>query len=288
MICNVDARSKTRRVKQAAALAELEDAELKANWPVQPSLQQQLDSIAAWRTAVSQPLILCGCCTREFFPDEGIRSYKVHSKPVQRIPQLLANANLQFPAPSKCFAGALFDDDAADEKRQEVSLCDECHGALARNRLPSLSLANGLWLGPPVTPEEFDIDDMSLPEELLCCPNIGKLCLMTLLDVAGPGTGHRAYKGHTIVFPQSTLAITRQLPRVYDALNDCLQVVFVGSKLPPPDDPRLRKVLTVRGSVVAGFLRWQKRTNPRFKDIRNYSTAAVTRKATRELSRLQS
>jgi hypothetical protein len=232
-----------------------------------PSHDQQLNSIRAFREAVSQPLLLCGCCTRELFADEGIRPYSLRCSAMHNALQLLQNGNANFAAPSRRFPGLLFDDDSIDAKKQTVTLCSPCHAALTRNQLPALSLANGLWFGPPLGKDEFDVEDMRLPEELLASPNIGKLCVLTLLEVAGPGTGYRAYKGHTIVFPQQTLAITQKLPRVYDALSDCLQVVFVGSKLPARDDPRLQKVLSVRGSVVARFLLWQKRTNPWFKDI---------------------
>jgi hypothetical protein len=260
-------RSRAKNAEAASARLEREDAELKANWPIQPSPEQQLQCISEWRTAVSQTLLLCGCCTRELFPDEGIQAYNIKCKAMQNALELLQNVDPGLEAPSKVFTNLFFDDDAVDAKQSTVTLCTECHSALQRNRLPSLSLANSLWLGPPVSADEFDLDDMTLPEELLSCPNIGKLCLLTLREVAGPGTGHRGIKGHSIVFPQQTLAITQKLPHVYDALNDCLQVVFVGAKLPAADDPRLRKLLQVRGSVVARFLLWQKRTNPQFKDV---------------------
>lgn len=216
-------RSRAKLARQRATLAEQEDNDLKANFPVQPSLRQQLDSVAAFREAVSQRLLLCGCCTRELFPDEGIKSYQWRSKAVEHAKELLMNPYANFPATSKLFPGLLLDDDAVDEKQRTITLCDECHRALARNRLPPLSLANCLWLGPACGPDEFDLQDMHLPEELLCCPNIGKMCLMTLLEVAGPGTGHRALKGHTIVFPQDTLAITQKLPRVHLPLGISVQ-----------------------------------------------------------------
>jgi hypothetical protein len=77
-------RSRVKRRKRQELLdaeldAELqaEDADLKANWPVQPSKEQQLRSIKLFRAAISFPcsqLSTCASCTRELFPDEGIRA----------------------------------------------------------------------------------------------------------------------------------------------------------------------------------------------------------------------
>ena len=109
-------RSRANLERQRATLAKQEDKDLKENFPVQPSLQQQLESVAAFREAVSQPLLLCGCCTRELFPDEGIKAYKLECNAMKNAKEKLVNVHADLPAPSKCFPGLLLDDDAVDQK----------------------------------------------------------------------------------------------------------------------------------------------------------------------------
>lgn len=277
-------QQRTRQKRQKRAEAEqraletaiqTEETNLKANWPVQPSWRQQLRSIKAFRNASSFPasqLLTCGCCTQQFFPDEGIKAVHFKTKTMQNAKELLKNPHEQkLPSQCRSFAGLLLDDTAINAERKTITLCNACKQSLSRNKRPLLSLANGLWLGPPL-PAEFN--NMRLPEELLCCPNIGKICVLTLMDVAGPGTGQRAFKPHTVVFPQDLMQISKHLPHATDLLTDRLQVIFIGSTLPKRDDPRLTRILSVRASLVARFMLWQKRNNPRFKDIQ-IDTAAL-------------
>ncbi|KAJ7307886.1 hypothetical protein DFH08DRAFT_823969 [Mycena albidolilacea] len=79
-----------------------------------------------------------------------------------------------------------------------LSLCSVCHSSLKNNKLPPLSLASKLYLGP-------------VPDEL------------------------KDLTGHIIIYPQQPSKIAQILPPSVDEITSPVCVLFVGSSPPTPE-----------------------------------------------------
>ena len=112
-----------------------------------------------------------------------------------------------------------------------LSLCKTCHSALNRNKLPSLSLANGTYLGP-VPPE---LQDLTPIEEAMIARCRSKCWIIQLKEetplVSMPDT-QRGIRGHIIIYPQQTSEIIQLLPPSVEDIVSPICVLFVGSTPP--------------------------------------------------------
>jgi hypothetical protein len=165
---------------------------------------------------------------------------------------------------SRKLPGVIVADAGIDLESKTVKLCNSCWRSIKNAQLPLFALANGLWTGP--VPPFRAVP--TIPEQLLVSPERPKVYVLTLTELAGPGTGQKAFKPHTIVYPQDVASIVKQLPRDVNSLSDSLKVVFVGAKLPARDDPRMQNLLAVRPALIAEMLAFFKRNNPYFDDVK--------------------
>lgn len=156
------------------------------------------------------------------------------------------------------YANGLF-----QQNRVEMcTLCQKCHGALSKGRIPKFSAANGAWLGD--IPEE--LQDLTIPEEKLISLYRHNSCVIKLHSpFHSATTSQAALKGNCITFLQNMPNIVKSLPLKLDDLCDTLKVIFVGSR--PPERIHLKKVLTVRKRKVVRALQWLKKYNALYQTV---------------------
>lgn len=136
------------------------------------------------------------------------------------------------------------------------TLCQKCHEALSKGRIPKFSAANGAWLGD-IPPE---LQDLTIPEEKLISLYRHNSCVIKLQSpFHSSTTSQAALKGNCITFLQNVPNIVKSLPLKLDELCDTLKVIFVGSR--PPERIHLRKILTIRKKRIVQALQWLKRYN---------------------------
>ena len=139
----------------------------------------------------------------------------------------------------------------------DLRICNDCFKNLRRHKIPPLSLANNMWIGP--TPP--CLQDMTIPEQLLISP--GYLC-MNLVQLTKMRHTHHKLKGHIVTLPQNPCSLVKVLPLPMYRLCEYLKVVFVGQGT--PTDRQLKKVLQVRKSKITAALRWLFKHNIMFKN----------------------
>jgi hypothetical protein len=141
-------------------------------------------------------------------------------------------------------------------------ICEKCHGALLKERVPKFSVANNMWLGDiPI-----ELQGLTIPEEKLISLYRHNNCVIKLQSpFHSPETSQTALKGNCITFLQNIPNIVRSLPLKLDDLCDTLKVIFVGSR--PPSRIHLRKILTIRKNKVIQALQWLKKHNILYRNV---------------------
>jgi len=142
------------------------------------------------------------------------------------------------------------------------TLCQKCHDALSKERIPKFSAANGMWLGD--IPAE--LQGLTIPEEKLISLYRHNSCVIKLQSpFHSVATSQTALKGNCITFLQNIPNIVNSLPLKLDDLCDTLKVIFVGAR--PPERIHLRKILTVRKKKIIQALQWLKKYNILYKTV---------------------
>ncbi len=147
----------------------------------------------------------------------------------------------------------------------KATCCKECLRCLERGKLPACSLANGLQIG--TTPSE--LTDLKIGEKLLIAKVRPSIQIIKFREICGAGSELRGIKGNTISFHQdiSTIATkVNTLPHKIDDLCEHMKVIFVGSR--KPSKKQLQNVLEVRRHKVQSALKWLKKNNPLYKDVK--------------------
>ena len=92
----------------------------------------------------------------------------------------------------------------------QLLLCNQCHSALKREKIPPLSLANGTFLGP--IPDE--LKDLTVIEEAMIARCRAKCWIVQLKEenptIVAPDS-QRAFKGHIIIYISKSRANFRSL-----------------------------------------------------------------------------
>ncbi|CAF3951344.1 unnamed protein product [Rotaria sordida] len=141
-------------------------------------------------------------------------------------------------------------------------LCQKCHDALSKERIPKFSPANDMWLGD--VPAE--LQGLTIPEQKLISLYRHNSCVIKLQSpFHSATTSQTALKGNCITFIQNIPNIVNSLPLKLDDLCDTLKVIFVGSR--PPERIHLRKILTVRKKKIIQALQWLKKYNILYQSI---------------------
>ncbi len=148
-----------------------------------------------------------------------------------------------------------------------IVLCKTCHGALKRNKLPPLSLANGTYLGPVPSA----LQDLTPIEETMIVQCRSKCWIIQLKEenplISTPDT-QRGIRGHIIIYPQQTSDIIQLLPPSVEDIITPICVLFVGSSPPTTDWLRDKaKPLCVRREKVRSALLWLKENNYLYADV---------------------
>ncbi|KAL6309555.1 hypothetical protein BKA93DRAFT_722840, partial [Sparassis latifolia] len=128
---------------------------------------------------------------------------------------------------------------------QVLQVCDCCLHRLLKHRMPSHSLANGLWLGDvPVV-----LQRLRFVEKLLIA------CYWHNFFVVQVDKGQRKLCANAVAFPQPVARMHNVLPPLREEFEECLAVLFVGLSVPTIDDVK-RTPLLVRHGVVLDALHW--------------------------------
>ena len=155
-----------------------------------------------------------------------------------------------------------------DGQATNLVLCKECLSALNRDEIPSLALANRLYIGP-VPPE---LQDLTVVEEAMIARCRAQCWVVQLKEDSQDivvTTSQHGMKGHVIIYPQNPSAVAESLPPSLDEITAPICVIFVGASQPSEEWIREKaKPLAVRGTKVRTALNWLKRHNRYYKDIR--------------------
>jgi hypothetical protein len=112
-----------------------------------------------------------------------------------------------------------------------LSLCKTCHSYLKKKKMPTLSLANRMFLGS--VPDE--LKNLTVIEEAMIARCRSKCWVIQLKaeneDIVVQST-QRGMKGHIIVYPQQPSKVADILPPSIEEITAPVCVLFVGSSAP--------------------------------------------------------
>ena len=153
-----------------------------------------------------------------------------------------------------------------DDVVKQLQICNECHQALIKKRVPRLSLANYMYRGE--LPEEFE--DLTWIEEMVCAKYRNTAHIARIYGSSDPSQP-KVFHGNTCAHEMNVLSTATVLPRTIADINDMLSVVFVG---PQKFDPKLLgQMFTVRKKKIWHFLLWLTSNNRIYKNIQLDSMA---------------
>ncbi|KAH7905865.1 hypothetical protein BJ138DRAFT_1017121, partial [Hygrophoropsis aurantiaca] len=130
--------------------------------------------------------------------------------------------------------------------RQCSGVCRGCIDVLRRGKTPTLSLANGTWIGN--VPAE--LQDLSYVEKLLIARVRHNRCIIRVSS-----SGMNKMVANVIAFQHPSHKIYKSLPPALEELDDVLAVLFTGPCAPTIEDFK-RTPLLVRRIKVVRALEW--------------------------------
>ncbi len=232
-----------------------------SDWP--PTIEEEIvkTCIREFRKETSSDALsekTCGICG---INDKDITQYNIDEIPNSR--HLKHTDSVEAPKEYKHYGFIL---DAAGVDGEEVSCCKTCINSLSNDKLPALSVANGMMFGkcPDV------LKNLTIVEKHLISAYRTSMSVVKFKEVAGTGTDQRGVKGNCITFPQNIESIAKELkakslPRNVNDLPDIIKIVYVGSK--PPTKLQLQNVLHVRRNKVVSALKWLKQNHKQYANI---------------------
>lgn len=135
-------------------------------------------------------------------------------------------------------------------------VCDDCHGFLAKDRLPVNALANGLWIGavPP------SLQGLTYAEKVLIARVRHNRCVVKVQS------GMWKMHANAVTFSNPILSVYNTLPPSIEDVDEVLAFIYIGHVQPSEDD--LKKTpMIVRRSKVAAALEWLKLNNEYYADL---------------------
>lgn len=150
--------------------------------------------------------------------------------------------------------------------------CDQCVTSLKAGKVPRLSLANGMWIGP--IPEE--LSGLTIPEEMLIALQYPRCFVYKVYAKHGgahnqdPDTLQSAMKGNVTSFQLNPGEVAHMIdgelyPCRPSILPSLVSVAFIGKRKPPKN--WLKKMFRVRRDRVRRALIWLKTNHPRYSHI---------------------
>ncbi|TFY51291.1 hypothetical protein EVG20_g11068, partial [Dentipellis fragilis] len=276
-------RSDRRNDNYRDAQRQLSDAfeNTRQQWPqsVSSSLKDKL--IRDFRDATSSHSLLsftCASCAESCLQS---REHRVNASnlPMHLLRNDESTSSLMSNLPSACrppmpFTTGMLKDifldpagvDVSDATDPTLKLCPSCYFPLTHKKLPSLALANKLFLGP--VPHE--LKDLTAIEESMIARCRAKSCIVHLgEDRRGVmPNAQRGLKGHVIIYPQRPDKLLQLLPPSVEEIVKPICILFVGSGSPSPEWIRTKaKPLAVRRDKVHNALLWLQKHNSLYRDI---------------------
>ncbi|KAJ3559445.1 hypothetical protein NM688_g341 [Phlebia brevispora] len=261
-----------------AAVRERDDLKrtIVTRWPevIKRSLKDKV--VSMFREATSSESLrtfTCACCAEE------VSSSKREILAVSELPldilrchsDILESPGFDIGVPFRegVLEGVLLDPDGVSSDRSKVQLCKKCASSLRREKLPTLALANRMYVGP--VPQE--LKDLTDVEELMIAQCRAKCCIVRLKNDGTEGKRklenmQRGLKGNIIEYPQRPGRLLTVLPPPVRDIISIVCVLFVGSTVPTREWLLEKaKPLAVRKDHVRRALLWLKRYNPLYRDI---------------------
>ena len=150
-------------------------------------------------------------------------------------------------------------------------ICFECTTALAKDQVPKLALANGMWIGP--IPHELSI--LMIPEQILIACHHLRCFVFKMYpwdcDVhLPPNQLQSSFSGNVSLYKLNTNTVVKMLegqlmPHKGVTLASVVTITFVGSKKVPQN--WLKSTFRVCRHAVYEALRWLRTNNPLYADI---------------------
>jgi hypothetical protein len=215
-------------------------------------------------------VVICGVCAREVCMTD------VRDQPLGDVPNRhLLQPSVSRPAfTSHLVQGLLLHPDGVVSKSQapSIRICQECQGSLAKNRLPSFALANGLWVGDV----PFALEVLTLPERILIARYFPAVFVVKLFPKRKRGKGfksecqHSALQGNVSTYRLPTQSITNMvdpdvMPHHPSILPNIIGVTIIGPKNVP--ERTMKGLFNVRRWRLREALRWLKENNPLYTNI---------------------
>jgi len=135
-------------------------------------------------------------------------------------------------------------------------MCSRCHTSLTANKLPRISLANGMWLGHVPSA----LSDLTFAEQLLVARVRHNRCLVRV------SSGWHKMTANAISFANPTPIVYDILPPPSEELDEVLAFIYTGPCKPTPKDFE-RTPLLVRRNKVRCALEWLKRNHCDYGDL---------------------
>src|ERR1700730_11215919 len=136
------------------------------------------------------------------------------------------------------------------------SVCKTCGQALRSKKIPTLALANGLWLGE--VPSE--LQNLRYAEKMLIARCRHNRCIMRV------SSGMHKMRSNAITFPHPMPKIYHALPPPKEEIDEVLAFIFTGPCKPTEKDLQ-RTPMLVRRNKVALALNWLKLNHIDYEDL---------------------
>ena len=213
----------------------------------------------------------CAVCAGQFFSKEitqvkvdDLRSKNILSPTTPHRAHILTDGMLLHRTPSSMYTSSA--------GVHCANVCVSCLKYLQNNKLPPLSLANGMWVGD--VPLELRV--LTLPERILVARFFPAAYIVKLYPMKkgahswSPSSLQSGLRGNVSTYRLNTNDIinmteTQVMPPSPEILSATIRVTFVGPKNLP--EKTLPGFLRVNRARVHDALRWLKENNPIYKNI---------------------
>lgn len=166
-------------------------------------------------------------------------------------------------------SGFLHEDEVSEGVPLMVRMCKTCDNSLAKDKVPDLALANGLWTGVGDVPE---LSGLSWIKEKLIARCHVSIQIQKCREVKqwhiDGFRSQRMLKGNISTFPVSPTSMVTRLPLSIEAMTGLVKVVFISSRrrITLQEACRMRFFI-VRRRKVEIALRWLIENNPLYREV---------------------
>ena len=241
-------------------------------WPEILPTRTKNDLIQTFKCATSSEALktfTCACCGEDIFANQ---SYEI---PVEDVNlDFFRSENGVLPISFPYTSGILKDLIVCPKgvlmnscSHYSFIFCSECWISLRSQRLPSLALANDLYLGEI----PYELQNLTYVEELMIALCRAKCSIFHLCESkrgSVSSISQTAFRGHIIIYPQNPSSVASFLPPPIEEITSLICILFVGASKPTLKWLHEKaKPLAVRANKVRDALIWLKKHNILYKDI---------------------